>query len=197
MEPMEALCKKSPMSTASRKSEKRREMRALLADLSPQRRQEAAEKAKKRLLAMTATMTASEDPVLSFANLAHECDLWTVNKTLASQGKLLLPKMSGKKLLLYKVSSLETLVANRWNIYEPDPAVCLEISPENIRFALVPALAFDKQNHRLGYGGGYYDRLLEQFSEDAITIGVGFVEQMTDTLPIDPWDRVLSQIQVF
>lgn len=52
---------------------------------------------------------------------------------------------------------------------------------------IVPALAFDRAGFRLGYGGGYYDRLLAR----AIcpTVGLCFHELLVDALPRDSWDR--------
>ena len=78
----------------------------------------------------------------------------------------MLPLMRpGKKFYFPKVKSDELLVCpavekfekSRLNIYEP----CSEpVSPDGIDLVIVPALAVDKENFRLGYGGGFYDRFL-------------------------------------
>ncbi|MDQ0508108.1 5-formyltetrahydrofolate cyclo-ligase family protein [Aedoeadaptatus ivorii] len=54
---------------------------------------------------------------------------------------------------------------------------------------LTPGLAFDREGHRLGYGGGYYDRFFQ--SHGGFRLGIGFSEQLTDALPADPHDLPL------
>ena len=57
---------------------------------------------------------------------------------------------------------------------------------------IVPLLAFDRRGYRLGYGKGYYDRLLAAGS--VTTIGIGFAEQEIDMLPAEPHDIALDWI---
>ena len=52
---------------------------------------------------------------------------------------------------------------------------------------IVPALAFDRRGFRIGYGGGYYDRLLGRAS--CPTVGLTFHELLQQELPREPWDR--------
>ena len=59
---------------------------------------------------------------------------------------------------------------------------------------LVPLLAFDRFGGRLGYGGGYYDRTLEQLSAGTIAIGCGFATQEVDRVPTEPHDRRLNAV---
>jgi 5-formyltetrahydrofolate cyclo-ligase len=58
--------------------------------------------------------------------------------------------------------------------------------------AIVPLLAFDRRGYRLGYGKGYYDRLLA--ASPAATIGVAFAAQELDMLPVEPHDVPLDWI---
>lgn len=53
---------------------------------------------------------------------------------------------------------------------------------------IVPGLAFTKDGGRLGYGGGYYDRLFERLSEDVLRIGVAYAAQVADWLPLQSHD---------
>ena len=57
---------------------------------------------------------------------------------------------------------------------------------------LVPLLAFDASGHRLGYGGGYYDRTLEKRPVPAI--GIAYAGQEVSSLPAEPHDMALSAI---
>ena len=52
------------------------------------------------------------------------------------------------------------LVPGVWGIPQPDPARCRRVDFAEVDFALVPALAADRAGYRLGYGAGYFDRLL-------------------------------------
>jgi 5-formyltetrahydrofolate cyclo-ligase len=59
---------------------------------------------------------------------------------------------------------------------------------------IVPGLAFTARGERLGQGGGWYDRFLGATRPDCATIGVCFVEQVVDSLPIEPHDVVVDRV---
>jgi len=70
-----------------------------------------------------------------------------------------------------------------------DAAVCV---PDVI---LIPLLAFDAKGRRLGYGGGYYDRTLEELEKaghEAVTIGLSFALQEVVNVPNESWDHCLD-----
>jgi 5-formyltetrahydrofolate cyclo-ligase len=80
------------------------------------------------------------------------------------------------------------------------PGVFGTFNPRDLRPArpgdwdlvIVPLLAFDRRGHRLGYGKGYYDRLLA--ADTATTIGVGFAAQAIDALPAEAHDIALDWV---
>ena len=59
---------------------------------------------------------------------------------------------------------------------------------------MVPGIAFDKGNHRIGYGKGYYDNFLKNFKGK--TIGLAFKMQILEIIPKDEWDVKLDKIIV-
>jgi 5-formyltetrahydrofolate cyclo-ligase len=62
---------------------------------------------------------------------------------------------------------------------------------------LIPALAFDAGGHRLGQGGGYYDRIIPLLSDQQLTgrsIGIVFSDEIYETIPYDQWDAILPVI---
>ncbi|MFR8600866.1 MAG: 5-formyltetrahydrofolate cyclo-ligase, partial [Clostridioides difficile] len=59
---------------------------------------------------------------------------------------------------------------------------------------IVPAVAYDIHCYRLGYGGGFYDRFLENLRKDAITIGIAFDFQIFDSIPKETHDAQLDYI---
>src|SRR3954469_1383636 len=90
--------------------------------------------------------------------------------TLAAGKQLVLPRINRalRALELRQVIDLNgDLVAGVWGIPEPAPR-CTMVDPKNVEFMLVPGVAFSPSGARLGYGGGYYDRLIA--SLDARTI---------------------------
>ena len=87
-----------------------------------------------------------------------------LDRARADGKTLVLPRISDgkpKRLELYSVENLASdLVPGVWDIPEPDPARCRKVDLAAVDFALVPALAVDRANYRLGYGAGYFDGLL-------------------------------------
>ena len=59
---------------------------------------------------------------------------------------------------------------------------------------LVPGVAFDRAGHRLGYGGGYYDRLLPSLRRDCLRVGLAYDEQVVDELPAEEHDVRLHAV---
>lgn len=76
---------------------------------------------------------------------------------------LVLPRVTPppRHLELHAISDpARDLIPGVWNIPEPDPARCERVAFGDVDFALVPALAADREGYRLGYGAGYFDGLL-------------------------------------
>ncbi|MDP4171615.1 MAG: 5-formyltetrahydrofolate cyclo-ligase, partial [Bacillota bacterium] len=67
-----------------------------------------------------------------------------------------------------------------------------EMPASQIDLQIVPGLAFDTAGFRLGFGGGYYDRYLKEFT--GVTLSLAFVPQIIGNLPIEPHDIPVSKI---
>ena len=79
---------------------------------------------------------------------------------------------------------------NRWGIPEPVPTAATEVPAAAFDAVLVPLLAVDETGHRVGYGGGFYDRFLAQCRPDAQFIGISVLDDapvapLADVLPTD------------
>jgi len=107
---------------------------------------------------------AAARTVLATMAIGSEWDTGGFLARAAADGKgIVLPRVTPppRRLQLHAVSDLERdLVAGVWNIPEPDPARCEAVALDAVDFALVPALAADREGFRLGYGAGYFDGLL-------------------------------------
>lgn len=72
------------------------------------------------------------------------------------------PKCISKGIMeVYEIHSMDDLAPGKYGILEPVDT-CEKISPKEIDLALIPCLSCGRDGHRLGYGGGYYDRYLNQ-----------------------------------
>jgi len=114
--------------------------------------------------------------------------LWAANQSPRLAAPIVQP--DGISLRQYELAPDTPLVANRWGIPEPlaDPAT--EVLPAQFDAVLVPLLACDQRGHRVGYGGGFYDRFLAQCRPGALFIGLSILEEepvpeIADVLPTD------------
>ena len=91
----------------------------------------------------------------------------------------------------YKWSFDESLKINRYGIPEPESKKL--VYPDIL---LVPLVAFDNKLNRLGYGGGYYDRLIEKLSKKKkiLKIGLALTSQKIKKVPTNKYDQKLDYI---
>lgn len=117
------------------------------------------------------------------------------------EGKqVLLPRVNkhSKQLDLYVVSDLQRDVApGAWDIPEPLPERCQRVDAlETVDFILLPGVAFGRDGARLGYGGGFYDKLLERIEHancnkkaGPVLVAAAFAMQLTEGIPMEATDR--------
>ncbi len=122
--------------------------------------------------------------VALFVPLKGEPDISSLFPIVAREKELILPKVSGKELLLLRVDYPLKLIRGSFGVYEP--AEGQEIKPEEVDFILVPGVVFDLRGFRIGFGKGYYDRLLREIR--GLKVGVAFSFQVLGSIPHDPWD---------
>lgn len=100
-------------------------------------------------------------------------------------------------LLFLKYTKQTPMVKNKFNIQEPklDQTQLIPIAQLDIIFT--PLVAFDETGQRLGMGGGYYDRSLENWfktGKGATPIGIAHNCQQVDNIPSESWDIPLPMI---
>jgi len=185
------------------KSHLRKLYKKILSNLSPQYQINSVFKVNTKLCKKIRNQKIIEEKnkyVMSFIKIPdqNEIDLNFINNMLSHQNHLVLPRVNTEtnNLDVYFVNDLKTLVPQPpYNILEPDPNVHKLISPEEIHTILVPGLAFDRQNNRLGRGKGYYDRFLKTVPDCTRKIGVGFLEQYCPiVLPTNDHDVKVDEV---
>ena len=119
-------------------------------------------------------------------------DLELLKKFEKNNFKISLPAIKKKfQMNFYKWSFSDPLKINKYGI--PEPETKNLVYPDIL---LIPLVAFDKNLNRLGYGGGYYDRLIKKLSKKKIIIKIGlaFSIQEIDKVPINAYDQKLDYI---
>ncbi|MGB7650019.1 MAG: 5-formyltetrahydrofolate cyclo-ligase [Gallionella sp.] len=108
-------------------------------------------------------------------------------RVLADGKRLLLPKVNRatNELDLYWVEDLDAqLEQGMWGIAEPLPARCERLNALNaVEFATLPGLGFTKNGARLGYGGGFYDKLLARMSPHPVLVAPAYALQVVTEIP--------------
>ena len=115
-----------------------------------------------------------------------EVDTLNMIKLAKKLGKKIgLPRIlrRGKKFLPVFVESFGQLEKGPYGIQQPKAAEDNIMDLRNIDMVVVPGLAFDKKNYRLGRGEGYYDRFLKLLPSVIPTVGLAFDFQRINTLP--------------
>ncbi|CAA9471489.1 MAG: 5-formyltetrahydrofolate cyclo-ligase [uncultured Rubrobacteraceae bacterium] len=135
--------------------------------------------------------------VLAYASFGTELQTDGFLRRVLADGKtLLLPRVDRGALGLYEVRDPAVdLEPGRWGIREPKPDRCSPVEPGSVEFALVPGVAFDRRGRRLGYGGGFYDRLLAGgLPEGTPLVSGAFGVQILAEVPTDPHDAPVDLV---
>lgn len=101
--------------------------------------------------------------LLTYVSTNIEVDTINIIQTALNDGKTVaVPRcVSGTRdMVFYVIKSLDDLEAGAFSVLEPVPQRCAELTEFDGAVCIVPALAYDMEGYRLGYGKGYYDRFL-------------------------------------
>jgi 5-formyltetrahydrofolate cyclo-ligase len=131
--------------------------------------------------------------VMAYAGFGSELQTDAFLRHTLNEGKrLLLPRVNRqkKRLDVYEVRDpARDLEAGTWGIREPRLDLCDLADPRAAGFVLVPGVAFDVRGGRLGYGAGFYDRLLSGgVSPQACLVAGAFETQRVEEVPMDEHD---------
>jgi len=119
-----------------------------------------------------------------------------VDRALREGRRIAVPRVDRERraLVLHEIGDVERdIVAGYVGVPEPRAALPV-VHPGDIDWMLVPGVAFDARGRRLGYGGGFFDRLLPSIRADAPRIAGAFDVQIVDAVPEGPLDHRVDAI---
>jgi 5-formyltetrahydrofolate cyclo-ligase len=158
--------------------------------LTPEERRAKSREIEKRLFGLPLFQVART--VMLYASFRSEVETHDmVRRALAAGKKVVLPRVKGKALDLFLIRDFDRDVKpGRWDI--PEPAGGRQVEPGDIEFIVVPGAAFDESGNRLGYGGGFYDKLLKEYKGSSAALA--FELQIVPNVPADLHDVLMQRI---
>ena len=182
------------------KSRLREEMKARRKNLAADAKA-AADAAIRKMLLARCDINAATLPPACGRHLAvylasrSEIDIDPFIKSMLEAGvEVAAPRWNGKEYELARLKGLDVDNLRTGPMGIREPAVADIVPPGKASAWIVPGLAFTKDGKRLGYGGGWYDRLLAAAPEGAVKIGVAYAFQIVGDLPAEPHDMPLTAV---
>lgn len=138
---------------------------------------------------------ADADVLYTYVSKEAEADTKALISAALEAGKFVaVPRCEPKTLRMkfLEISSLSDLESGTYGVLEPIPQKCPPVRDSGKAFCIVPGLCFDFQGYRLGYGKGYYDRFLSEFS--GFTVGLCYAGCVHSKLPHGFYDRPVDML---
>lgn len=144
--------------------------------------------------------------ILAYVNYKSEVETtFLIEQALADGKNVFAPKVAGREMEFWKVTSLEDLQEGYQGIREPVQSISFSEWMKACKIMmLVPGAVFDRERHRIGYGGGFYDRYLNRLAENMdcatqmwdhiehasfITAALAYSCQVLEQIPHEEHDR--------
>ena len=174
----------------SDKDEIRRAMRERRRALTPEERTAMSEIICAKLAALNL-----HSPIAVYLASPQEIDLALFIRKMQESGvKVVAPRWNGETYELAVLKGLDEQHLRQGPMGILEPAEAEIVSPEEVEVWLVPGLAFTRSGKRIGYGGGWYDRLLAEAPKNAVKLGIAHAFQVVDDLPNEPHDILLTGV---
>ncbi len=173
-----------------KKKELRQQVRLLKKQLTEQERQLQGEIIQKKLETENAFRQA--ESVLLYWAMDDEVPTQQLINKWYERKAIYLPVINGDDLKIVRYNGESSLVAGaKYGI--PEPAGEAINNEAAIQMVIVPGVAFDADNNRMGRGAGYYDRILKRIPK-ALKIGLAFDFQMVEHVPVEQHDIKMNVI---
>ena len=172
------------------KKEIRKKVLADRDSMLPSQRSAKSRKIEERLFSLPEFKSARA--IMFFVSFRSEVETVPMIRRVLDDGKrVILPKVKGTELELFEINNFDKDVSpGAWGILEP-----CEIAPaklDDLDIIIVPGAAFDARGNRLGYGAGFYDKLLSAFTKP--TVALAFEVQIVPKVPADSHDVPVKKI---
>ena len=134
--------------------------------------------------------------VMTYMGFGSEIETQPFFERIIADGKIaVLPRVDrgSQTLMLHAARSTSDLLTGKWGIREPG-ADAPPVSINEIDFLLIPGVAFDCSGNRLGYGRGYYDKLLSTADPALTRVAAAFSCQIVEAVPVGPKDQRIDRI---
>ncbi len=131
------------------------------------------------------------DTIVFYLPIHGEVDLVELFEEFKLQKKFVLPRVNGEKLQLHPIKSLQETEIGSFQIPEPKKDLPT-IAPAEVDLILVAGLVFGKNGHRIGYGKGFYDRLLK--TTNCVKIGIAYHFQIVENIEGEGHDVPMDMI---
>lgn len=163
--------------------------------MTPAERETKSRAISERLKETEAYKTA--DTILFFASFRDEVATPGMMQSAIDAGKrVLLPKVDigHDRLLIYRIESLNEVSPGYMGIREPahDESRLMDIN--DVEMVIMPGVGFDAEGNRLGYGKGYYDKLIAGASKKIPLVAIAFEAQMCESIPAEAHDVAVSAV---
>jgi 5-formyltetrahydrofolate cyclo-ligase len=111
-----------------------------------------------------------------------------ITEAFARDTRVLVPvtDFDNQSLLIAEIKAMEELVPARFGLLEPSPDALRLASAKDAGIIIVPGVAFDRRGRRVGFGGGYYDRLLSTATVPSVALS--YEGQLVEEAPVDSHD---------
>ena len=177
----------------------RQQIRKTRANLTALQQQQAEDSITQQALALIEARNAQH--IALYVSFDGEISTEKLIKTLWAQDKhVYLPVLhpfNPNHLLFLRYLPDTPMLKNKFGIWEPKLNVQNVLPLDELDILFTPLVAFDKQGNRLGMGGGFYDRTLQNWQNSSfIRVGLAHQCQQVEQLPTEAWDVPLHQILV-
>lgn len=132
---------------------------------------------------------------VSYGSEIYTHDL--IRRCLNNHKKIVTPicNTTDNTLILAETKTFpESFIKNKYGILELDPKKIKEVDVNEIDLIITPGVAFTEKGERLGYGGGYYDRLFAEMDKKTVTVAPVFKDFIVNFLPVEAYDKTVDYI---
>ncbi|WP_040985280.1 5-formyltetrahydrofolate cyclo-ligase [Oceanobacillus jeddahense] len=171
----------------------RQKMLKYLSGLPEHEKKEMAEKLQKKLY--TSPLFQKAETIGITISTDIEWNTYEIIEKAREEGKKIAsPKciVKTKEMQYYVWDQQDQIQVGYAGIKEPIPEKATPIAANDIDLLLVPGIIFDKSGYRIGYGGGYYDRMLADYT--GTTLSLCIEKQIVDQIPREHYDLPVEQL---